>query len=128
MAGPIFDAFANVAALPAAGSGEPLTAGFGAPLTPEQHTFLQDLMSQLSTAAVHATNTRATNGSMQKRVEATTVEQQDRKDMIQGLMSGITDADPLEAAARLAQARTTLEAAAKAFTALQESSLLNLLR
>ncbi len=128
VAGPIFDAFANVAALPAAGSGEPLTAGFGAPLTPEQHTFLQDLMSQLSTAAVHATNTRATNGSMQKRVEATTVEQQDRKDMIQGLMSGITDADPLEAAARLAQARTTLEAAAKAFTALQESSLLNLLR
>ena len=120
VAGPIFDALANVAALPAAGSGEPLT--------PEQTTFLEGLMSELSTAAIHATNTRANNGSLQKRVEATTVEQQDRKDLVQGLMAGITRADPLEAAARLAQARTTLEAAAKAFTTLQESSLLNLLR
>lgn len=128
VAGPVFDALANVAALPAAGSGEPLTSGFGAPLTPEQHTFLEGLMSQLSGAATHATNIRANNGSLQKRVEATTIEQQDRMDLAQGLMSGITHADPLEAAARLAQARTTLEAAAKAFTTLQESSLLNLLR
>ncbi|HVK41887.1 MAG TPA: flagellin [Phenylobacterium sp.] len=127
VAGPLFDALADVAALQPAGSGEPLTDGFGAPLTPEQRTFLEGLLSKLSGAANHATNVRASNGSMQKRVETTTEDMNGRKDMIEDLMSGITDADPLEAAARLEQARTTLQAAAKAFTVLQESSLLNML-
>ena len=127
VAGPLFDALADVAALQPAGSGEPLTDGFGAPLTPEQRTFLEGLLSKLSGAATHATNVRAGNGAMQQRVETATEDMRGRKDMIEGLMSDITHADPLEAAARLEQARTTLQAAAKAFTVLQESSLLNML-
>jgi len=128
LASPLFDALADVAALPPAGSGEPLTGDFGAPLTAEQHEFLQGLMSKLSAAATHVTTLRASNGALQARVEATTTDLTERKAMLEGLLADVTAADPLEAAARLDAARTSLQAAAEAFNALKESSLLNILR
>ncbi len=119
LGGQMFDALADVAAFP--------DTNFGAPLTADQHDFLQGLLGKMTAASTHATNIQATNGAMQERLEASLEDLKGRKDMVEGMITSVVAADPMEAAARLKQAQTTLQAAAEAFNTLQASSLLNLL-
>jgi flagellar hook-associated protein 3 FlgL len=119
VAGPLFGALADVAAFP--------DTNFAAPLTQAQHDFLDQLLTKLTGGAARATDFQAQNGAIQAKVEDNLNTLRDRKDMVKALIGNITDADPVEASARLSAAQTALQASAKAFTTLQSSSLLDLL-
>jgi flagellar hook-associated protein 3 FlgL len=119
LAGKLFEGLADVAAFP--------ESNFGAPLTQTQHDFLTTLLAKFTEGAAHAVEIQAGNGALQKNVEDNLNVLRDRKDMAASLIADVTEADPLEAASRLTAAQTALQASAKAFTTLQESSLLNLL-
>ncbi len=119
VAGELFDGLADVAAFP--------STNFGAPLTTEQHDFLNGLLTKLTAAAAKVTNAQAHNGALQKQVEDNVTDLKDRKDMVRILIGDITEVDPLEAAARLDMTKTVLAASAKAYLTLQGSSLLDLL-
>lgn len=119
IAKPLFDALADLAAFP--------DSNFGAPLTQAQHDFLDGLLTKLTGGAAQATDYQAQNGAIQAKVDNNLEALLNRKDMVKILIGDITDADPVEASARLAAAQTALQASAKAFTTLQSSSLLDLL-
>lgn len=118
--GPLLGALADVA--------EYEFPSFGAPLTDDQHAFLTDLLSKLSAAAVTATDAQARNGAIQKQVDQSIEDMKGRQELVANLIGDITEVDPLEAAARLQMAQTTMEASAKAFSTLKNSSLLQFLQ
>jgi len=96
-------------------------------LTVNQRTFLEGLLTTwdgLHSAAVDVT---ARNGMAQSRVEGVKADLVNRKDSLAGMIGDITDANMPEAVTRLEQAQLSVQAAAQVFTALKESSLLNLL-
>ncbi|WP_367254874.1 flagellin, partial [uncultured Phenylobacterium sp.] len=68
------------------------------------------------------------NGTNQRRVETVVTDLTSRENSLAGMVGDITDADMAEAAAQLQQAQLSVQSAAYVFQALQESSLINLLR
>ncbi|MBP7650877.1 MAG: flagellin, partial [Phenylobacterium sp.] len=68
------------------------------------------------------------NGMVQTRVDSVKTDLASRQISLAGMMGGITDADPAEAATALQQAGVAVQAAAQVFLSLQNSSLLNVLR
>jgi flagellar hook-associated protein 3 FlgL len=97
-------------------------------LTEAQADFLTGLLAPLDTARAGVTEVTAENGLMQNRAEGTRKMHQERADMLEGLVGGLSEVDLAEAATRLAQAQTAVEASAQVFASLRESSLLYLLR
>ena len=74
------------------------------------------------------TNIAAYNGVNQKRLETVAEDLTTRQNTLAGMLGEITDADMAKAAADLEQAQISVQSAAYVFQALQESSLINILR
>ena len=65
---------------------------------------------------------------VQSRVDSVREDLVARTNSIKGMVGEIVDADMSEAVSNLQQAQISVQAAAQVFVALQESSLLNVLR
>ena len=119
---PLFNAFQSLQAF-AQGAGGP----FGGTLTAAQTNFLTGMLQTFDAANTGLTDTTATNGLMQNRAANALSLQQDRQTTLTTMIGGITDVDVAEAASRLNQSQTALQAAAQVFASLQNTSLLNYL-
>jgi flagellar hook-associated protein 3 FlgL len=123
VAGQFFDVMRQIKAF-ADGPGGPLDSQ----LTEAQASFLNGMLAPLDEASTSVTETTAENGLLQNRAEATRKVQQDRQDMLEGLLGDLGDVDMAEAASRLVQAQTAVQASAQVFASLRDTSLLYLLR
>ena len=101
---------------------------FQAQMTAAQKTFLEGQLAGWEQVRVDVTNVAAHNGLNQKRMETVAADLTTRQNSLAGMVGGITDADMAEATAQLQQAQFSVQAAAHVFQALQESSLLNILK
>ena len=101
---------------------------FTGALTPAQQTFLENQLAVWDDVRQDVTTITARNGSIQQRVETVQADLTTRQNTLAGMLGDITDADMAQAAAELQQARLSVQSAAYVFQALQESSLINLLR
>jgi flagellar hook-associated protein 3 FlgL len=101
---------------------------FNGELTDNQRTFLESQLSVWDTAYKDLVNVGGRNGMVQSRVESVKEDLVARTNSIKGMVGGIVDADMSEAVSNLQQAQISVQAAAQVFVALQESSLLNVLR
>jgi flagellar hook-associated protein 3 FlgL len=120
--GPLFNAFQAVEALDQGPSG-PLTGQ----LTPAQTTALTNLLHTFDAANQGMTQTVAQNGLIQNQVAAIQTAQTQRQTNLQITIGDMADVDMGQASAQLSQAQTALQASARVFMALQNTSLLNLL-
>ncbi len=105
------------------GAGGPLSGQ----LTQAQIAFLTSMLPTFDSVGRGLTDTVASNGLMQSRVEQAQTTQTDRQTVLETMIGGITDVDMAEAASRLSQSQVALQASAKIFASLQNSSLLNYL-
>ncbi|MBU2134614.1 MAG: flagellin [Alphaproteobacteria bacterium] len=101
---------------------------FNGELTDNQRTFLESQLSVWDTAYKDLVNVGGRNGMVQSRVDSVKEDLVARTNSIKGMVGGIVDADMSEAVSNLQQAQISVQAAAQVFVALQESSLLNVLR
>lgn len=101
---------------------------FTGQLTAAQQTFLEGELANWDAVRADITNVAAYNGVNQKRLETVAEDLQTRQNSLAGMLGDITDADMAEASAQLQQAQLSVQSAAYVFQALQESSLINLLR
>jgi flagellar hook-associated protein 3 FlgL len=101
---------------------------FTGEMTEAQRTFLEGQLAQWDDVYKDLTNVTGRNGLAQKRVESVKTDLNARSASLDGMVGDITDADMAEAAAKLEQAQISVQAAAQVFLALQQSSLLNLLK
>lgn len=101
---------------------------FAGALTQAQQTFLEGQLASWDAVRSDVTNVAAYNGVNQKRLETIAEDLKTRQNSLAGMIGDITDADMAEAAAQLQQAQLAVQSAAYVFQALQESSLINLLR
>lgn len=107
---------------------ETVDGPFQGNLTDNQRTFLEGVMATWDSVHKDLINHTARNGMVQTRVDSVKADLASRKISLAGMMGGITDADPAEAATALQQAGVAVQAAAQVFLSLQNSSLLNVLR
>lgn len=101
---------------------------FTGQLTAAQRTFLEGQLATWDTIRSDITNVAAQNGVNQKRLETIADDLKTRQNALAGMIGDITDADMAKAAADLQQAQLSVQSAAYVFQALQESSLLKVLR
>ena len=101
---------------------------FTGQMTAAQQTFLEGQLAAWETIRMDATNLAAHNGTNQKRVETVVTDLTTRQNSLAGMIGDITDADMGEAASALKQAQISVQSVAYVFQALQESSLINILR
>lgn len=106
------------------GAGGPFTGQ----LTAAQQTFLEGQLANWDSVRADVTNIAAYNGVNQKRLETIAEDLKTRQNSLAGMLGEITDADMAKAAADLQQAQISVQSAAYVFQALQDSSLINLLR
>ena len=118
----LFNAFASVQAFDQ-GPGGP----FSGQLTQAQLNYLTSMLPTFDSVGQGLTNTTATNGLLQARVDQAQTTQQDRQTTLQVMIGGITDVDMAEAASRLSQSQVAVQASAHIFASLQNSSLLSIL-
>ena len=120
--GPLFDAFKQFEALDQGPNG-PLTGQ----LTQAQTDALTTLMKSFDTANSGLTGTVAKNGLVQNQVDAIQTAQQQRQTDLISTIGDMANVDMGEASAQLSQAQTALQASARVFMSLQNTSLLNYL-
>jgi flagellar hook-associated protein 3 FlgL len=101
---------------------------FTGQLTDAQRTFLQNQLAGWDTIRSDLTLTTAQNGLNQKRVDDVGQSLVARKDTLTMMMGDITDADMAKAAGDLQAAGLAVQASAQVFLALQNTSLLNVLK
>ncbi len=101
---------------------------FDGELTVNQRTFLESQLSVWDAAYKDLVNVGGRNGMVQSRVESVKEDLIARTNSIKGMVGEIVDADMSQAVSNLQQAQISVQAAAQVFLALQESSLLNVLR
>jgi flagellar hook-associated protein 3 FlgL len=101
---------------------------FTGQMTAAQRTFLEGQLATWDGVREDLVNVTARNGLVQKRVESVREDLTTRHNQLSGMMGDITDADLPEAISQLEQAQLAVQSAAHVFSALQESSLLNILR
>jgi flagellar hook-associated protein 3 FlgL len=121
--GTLFDALRQVQAF-ADGAGGP----FSGQLTQAQANFLTGMLSMFDAAQAGVTDKAAQNGLLQNRLDDTRAAQEDRQVMLEKLVGDLSEVDIAEAATRLAQAQTAVQASAQVFATLRDTSLLDLLR
>lgn len=119
----LFDALGQVQAF-AEGPGGPFTGQ----LTRAQTDFLTGILASFDVAQSSVTGKAAENGLMQSRLDQTRAAQEDRQAMLERVVGDLSEVDIAEAATRLAQAQTAVQASAQVFATLRDTSLLNLLR
>src|SRR3546814_8034779 len=93
-----------------------------------QRTFLQNQLAGWDKIRSDLTLTTAQNGLTQKRVDDVAASLVARKDTLTIMIGDITDADMAKAAGDLQAAQLAVQASAQVFLALQNSSLLALLK
>lgn len=101
---------------------------FDGELTDNQRAFLESQLSVWDTAYKDLVNVGGRNGMVQSRVDSVKEDLVARTNSIKGMVGEIVDADMSQAVSNLQQAQISVQAAAQVFLALQESSLLNVLR
>ena len=101
---------------------------FTGQLTDAQRTFLQNQLAGWDTIRSDLTLTTAQNGLNQKRVDDVGKSLVARKDTLTIMMGDITDADMAKAAGDVQAAGMAIQASAQVFLALQNASLLNVLK
>ncbi|MAK83045.1 flagellin [Phenylobacterium sp.] len=101
---------------------------FNGELTDNQRAFLESQLSVWDAAYKDLVNVGGRNGMVQSRVDSVREDLVARTNSIKGMVGEIVDADMSEAVSNLQQAQISVQAAAQVFVALQESSLLNVLR
>ena len=101
---------------------------FNGELTDNQRTFLESQLSVWDAAYKDLVNVGGRNGMVQSRVDSVKEDLVARTNSIKGMVGEIVDADMSQAVSNLQQAQISVQAAAQVFVALQESSLLNVLR
>jgi flagellar hook-associated protein 3 FlgL len=101
---------------------------FNGAMTAAQKTFLESQLAGWDQVRADVTLKAAYNGANQKRLETVAADLVGRADSLTGMLGDITDADMAKAAADLQQAQLSVQSAAYVFQALQESSLINILR
>jgi flagellar hook-associated protein 3 FlgL len=101
---------------------------FQGAMTDAQRTFLEGQLATWDTVRQDVTNIVAYNGTNQKRVETVAGDLVTRQNQLAAMLGRITDADMAEASAQLQQAQFSVQSAAYVFQALQQSSLLNVLK
>jgi flagellar hook-associated protein 3 FlgL len=101
---------------------------FTGQMTAAQQTFLESQLANWEDIRQDVTTIAAQNGTNQKRLETVFDDLTSRGNTLQGMLSDITDADMAQAAADLQTAQLAVQSAAYVFQALQDSSLLNILR
>jgi flagellar hook-associated protein 3 FlgL len=106
------------------GAGGPFTGQ----MTAAQRTFLEGELASWETIRSDVTDMAARNGMVQKRVETIGHDLVTRSDTLAGMIGKVTDADMAQAAANLQQAQLSVQSAAYVFQALQQSSLINILK
>jgi flagellar hook-associated protein 3 FlgL len=100
---------------------------FGGALTPAQQTFLQGMITQMSTVTDAATQTAAQGGEIQSQVDTATTTQTNRQTTLTNMLGDITDVNMAQAASNLSQAQSAVQASAQVFLTLKGMSLLNYL-
>jgi flagellar hook-associated protein 3 FlgL len=118
----LFNAFAQIEDYMQS-SGHPITGQLDA----SQTAFLTNMLHTFDTANRGMTDTVASNGLIQNRVDDAKTTQQDRATTLTSLVSGITDVDMAAASSQLTQAQVALQASAHVLASLQNTSLLNYL-
>jgi len=116
-------AFQQLQAFDTGGSG-PLNG----PLTAAQRTFLENQLATWDSVRTSLTTSAATNGLIQQQVDQVKANVTTQQNTLSGMIGDITDADMAEATAQLQQAQLSVQSAAYVFQALQESSLINILK
>ncbi len=101
---------------------------FGAQLTAAQKTFLQGTLAGITSASNGLNAVVGKNGLLQTRVENAQARAEDQQLLLRQVVGDIEDADLAQAATRLTQAQTAVEASARTFSLLSNLSLLNFLR
>jgi flagellar hook-associated protein 3 FlgL len=107
---------------------ESASGPFTGQITDAQRTFLQGQLSGWDTVRSDLTLTTAQNGLTQKRVDDIGASLVARKDTLTAMMGDITDADMAKAAGDLEAAGLAVQASARVFMTLQNTSLLNFLQ
>jgi len=100
---------------------------FGGPLTAAQQTFLQGMITQMSTVSDATTQTAAQGGEIQSQVSTAITTQTDRQTTLTNMLGDITDVNMAQAASNLSQAQSAVQASAQVFLTLKGMSLLNYL-
>jgi flagellar hook-associated protein 3 FlgL len=119
----MFEAFRDMQAFEEGPDGN-----FGGSLSQAQDDFLTAQLAAWDKVSDFLVDQAARNGMVQKRVEDVARDLGRRRDMTEAMIGSIADADMAKAAADLAQAEFSVQAAAQVFATLRESSLLNVLR
>ena len=101
---------------------------FSDPMTEAQENFIVGELQNIVTAQSGVISVVGLNGVRQSQVESSLQSQKDRQDFLIGMIGGIEDVDPAEAATRFQMAQNALEVSAKTFASLTQVSLLNYLR
>ncbi|MBL8556068.1 MAG: flagellin [Phenylobacterium sp.] len=107
---------------------EGVNGPFQGAMTDAQRTFLEGQLASWDQVRGDVTLIAARNGNNQKRLETTAADLESRQNALAVMLGGITDADMAEASAQLQQAQLSVQSAAYVFQALQQSSLLNILK
>jgi flagellar hook-associated protein 3 FlgL len=118
----LFNAFQAIEAY-AQGPGGP----FSGNLTPAQTAFLQSQLASFNGAATSLNTSAGKNGLLQSEVSNTQTDLGDQQTTLQSLIGNITDTNMAQAASNLQQAQLALQASAKIFSNLANSSLVTLL-
>jgi len=101
---------------------------FAANMDNTQREFIRTQLAALSPILDAMNQIQGQNGLLQNKVETARVLEEDRQVLMTSLIGDLQDADLAEAASRLQQAQTAVEASARTFSILQNVSLLNFLR
>jgi len=105
------------------GAGGPISG----PLTAAQRTFLQTQLASWDSVRSSLTNAAANNGLVQQQVDQVKTNVTTQQNTLIGMIGDVTDADMAKAATDLSNAQLSVQASARVLSALQDSSLLNLL-
>ena len=119
---PLFDAMKQVEAL-----SQPPNAPLQGTLSQAQVTALTGLLQTFDSANQGLTETVAQNGLMQNQVSAIQTAQTQRQSDLTITIGDMANVDMGQASAQLSQAQTALQASARVFMSLQNTSLLNYL-
>jgi len=97
------------------------------PLTATQRTFLENQLATWDGVRTSLTTSAAQNGLVQQQVDQVKSNVTTQQNTLTGMIGDITDADMAKAATDLSNAQLSVQATARVLSALQNSSLLNLL-
>lgn len=116
----LFNAFQSMEAFDQ-GAGGPMTGT----LTQAQTTFLTGMLQTFDSANQGLTGVQAQNGLLQNQLSDSLATQQHRQTTLQTIIGSMTDADMAKASMQLSQAQTAVQASARIFASLQNTSLLS---